>query len=335
MALKFSVMITGMYPMSCFVDWAQRIEAYGFDELHIADDLIFRPAWPILTLVGANTTTLRVGPAIITPQVAHPVYHAANLAALDELTGGRAICGIGRGGFNPLLGVVNPKKPIKMVKEAHQLMRRMLAGDRSAFVGEFFQATEDLYFQFDPPRPDMPIFIGTWGPQMARMAGGIASGFKADCTWRPSYLSHLRQEFFQGAENAGRDPAGLDVIVGPLCSVSRDREKAIDHIKGMLALLQPALAPMTHNEGISAQEIESAYQHFSAGDVAKAKALVSDKAVRAFSASGNAADIIPQIEEIIDAGATHIAFGPPLGPDFDEALEILAKEVLPQFSALR
>ena len=39
----------------------QAIERLGFDELHIADHLIMRPAWPILSLIGANTSRIRRG----------------------------------------------------------------------------------------------------------------------------------------------------------------------------------------------------------------------------------------------------------------------------------
>jgi len=328
-------MITGMYPMDKFVAWAKKIEAYGFDELHIADDLIYRPAWPILTLIGANTERIKIGPAIVTPQVAHPVYHAANLAVLDELTQGRAICGIGRGGFNPLLGVENPEKPIRMVREAHDIMCRMLSRSREPFTGEFFTATEDLYFQFETIRPQIPIFIGTWGPLMAKMAGRVASGIKADCTWSPSYVTHLKDQMCQGASSAGRDPEQLDVTVGPLCSISRDKKAASDSVKEILALLQPALAPMTHEAGIDPADIQKAYDAFQSGDIEKAKSMVSEEAVRAFSVTGTAKDAIPQIEEIIEAGANHVAFGPPLGPNFDEALEILAKDVLPHFAQYR
>ena len=72
---------------------------------------------------------------------------------------------------------------------------------------------------------------------------------------------------------------------------------------------------------------------FSAGDVERAKSMVPEAAVRAFSASGTPRDVIPQIEEIIAAGATHIAFGPPLGPDVDAALQLLGSEILPHFRA--
>ncbi len=328
---KFSIMITGMYPMANFARWGKAIEEYGFDEIHIADDLVYRPAWPILTVLAMSTSRIKIGPAIVTPQIAHPVYHAANLAALDELSGGRAICGMGRGGFNPLIGVTNPEKPVRMVKEAYLLMKRMLSGNREPFDGDFFKATEELYYQFEVLRPDIDIFIGTWGPMMSEMAGTVASGIKADCTWSPNYLRLLRDRVHKGADKVGRNPDDMDIIVGPLTSISSDGDAARDHTRTMLPLLQPFLAPMTTNEGLDPEDIQACFDAFNAGDIEKAKSMVSDKSVRAFSASGTPRDIIPQVEEIIDAGATHVVFGPPLGPDFDEALHLLATEVVPHF----
>ncbi len=335
MPVSFSVMFTGMYSMRDVARMAQQIEDYGFDELHVADDLLFRPAWPMLTVAAQHTSRIRLGPFIVTPQVAHPVYHASNLAALDELSGGRAICGMGRGGFNPLIGIQGPPKAIKMLKEAYLMMQRMLSGNRIPFDGEFFKGTKDLYFQYEISRRDIPVFIGTWGPQMAHMAGTVAPGIKADCVANAQYLRELGARMASGARDSGRDPSKLELIVGPLCCISRDRDLAMRTTKEMLALLQPFLAPMTHNEGIADEEIVATAEAFNSGDVARAVSMVSDKAVRAFSLTGTPSDVIPQIEELIDAGATNIAFGPPLGPDFLAALELLATEVLPHFASKR
>lgn len=331
MGVRFSVMFTGMYSMLQVADMARRIEALGFDELHVADDLVFRPAWPMLTVAAQATKRIKLGPFIVTPQVAHPVYHAANLAALDEISGGRAICGIGRGGFNPLIGIEKPPKAAKMLKEAYLLTRRMLNGERAKFDGQFFKASPDLYFQFPVPRADVPVYIGTWGPKMARMAGGIAPGIKADCVANATYLRELDKQMRDGAAAAGRDPSKLELIVGPLCCISRDRDLAQRTIREMLALLQSFLAPMTCNEGITAESIAETAAAFNSGDVARAASMVRERSVRAFSLTGTPSDIIPQIEALIDAGATNVAFGPPLGPDFGEALELLANEILPRF----
>lgn len=334
MSTRFSIMVTGALPMKDYVPLAQQVEAYGFSQIHIADDLVFRPAWPILTMIAMGTKHLQLGPFIVTPQVANPVYHAANLAALDELSGGRMVCGVGRGGFNPLLGITNPVKPVKMLKEAWQVMTRMLEGSRETFNGEFFTATDDLYFQFDVPRT-IPLFIGTWGHQMAKMAGTIAPGIKIDCTASPTHIGELRAQFLAGAAAAGRDASSIEIIAGPLASIDEDRAAAEDNIRGMLALLQPFLAPMTCAAGISQEEVDAAYSAFTAGDVARAKALVTDKAIKAFSLTGTPGDVIGQIEAMIDGGADHIAFGPPLGPDPARSLTLIGEKILPHFRGRR
>lgn len=327
---RFSIMVTGALPMADYVPLARKVEEYGFSQIHIADDLVFRPAWPILTMIAMNTTRLQLGPFIVTPQVANPVYHAANLAALDELSGGRMVCGVGRGGFNPLLGITNPDRPVRMLKEAWQLMDRMLSGSREPFEGDFFHATAELYFQFDVPRR-IPLYIGTWGQQMAKMAGRVAPGMKIDCTARPELISLLRAKFVEGREAEGLPAEGFEIIVGPLASIDEDRAAAEDNARGMLALLQPFLAPMTFQAGITQDEIDAAYNAFNAGEIEKAKSLVTDKAIRAFTLTGTPHDVIGQIEAIIDAGADHVAFGPPLGPDPQRSLDLIGTKILPHF----
>ena len=331
MSIKFSVMMAGTYPLRDYIAKAQAIERLGFDEIHIADDLIMRPAWPILTLIGAHTQRIRLGPAIVTPQVAHPVYHAANLAALDELTGGRALCGVGRGGFNPLIGVARAERPVSMLREAVQLMRHVLAGKRAAFDGDFFRVLPELYLHYAPVQREIPIFIGTWGPRIAELAGAIATGLKADCTANPAYLRTLVERVHKGAREAGRDPATVEITVGPLCSVATDREQAQREMRRFLAIYLPYLEPMTSAAGIGAAEIAACTAALARGDAEAVDKAVSDTALRAFSVSGTSVEVIAQIETLIAAGATHVCFGPPLGPDFDTALRLLGEQVLPYF----
>ena len=333
MHIKFSVMMAGTYPWRDFIEMGQAIERLGFDELHIADDLIMRPAWPILSLIGANTRRIKLGPAIVTPQVAHPVYHAAHLAALDELTAGRAICGIGRGGFNTLLGVTTPVRPLRMLREALALMQHVFTGQRAAYDGDFFKVTPDMYLQFAPVQRDIPLFIGSWGPRMAELAGEIACGLKADCTSNPAYLRSLIARVHAGAARAGRDATQLEVTVGPLCSIARERERPRREMRRFLALYLPYLEPMTSAVGITPAQTAAAAQAMARGDLEAVDRLVSDVALDAFSLTGTPADVIPQIEALIAAGATHIAFGPPLGPDFYAALELIGSRVLPYFRA--
>lgn len=329
--MKISVMLTGSYPMHDYIWMARQIESYGFDELHIADDLIMRPAWPILTLIGHHTERITLGPAIVTPKIAHPVYHATNLIALDELTGGRAICGVGRGGLNTLIGIEKPHGTMQMLREAVTIMRKIIARDPSPFSGNFFSTTGELLVHQTPVRNEIPIFIGTWGPKISQLGGEIATGIKADCVADPLYLSKLRENVHIGAERAGRDPSGSEIIVGPLCSISMDRAKAVSTMKRLLAIFLPFTSPMKEAHGIDDEQIKLANAAYREGDHDKAESFVPDEAVRVFSLTGTPADVIPQIEALVDAGATHIAFGPPLGPDFKESIRLLGENVLPHF----
>ena len=331
MAIKISVMLTGSYPMHDYIWMARQIEGYGFDELHIADDLIMRPAWPILTLIGHHTERITLGPAIVTPKVAHPVYHATNLVALDELTGGRAVCGVGRGGLNTLIGIEKPRGTMQMLRETVTIMRKVIARDPSPFAGDFFSTTDGLLLHQNPVRSEIPVFIGTWGPKISQLGGEIAIGIKADCVADPGYLSNLRKNVHVGAERAGREPSESEIIVGPLCSISMDRATAVKTMKRLLAIFLPFTSPMKEFHGINDDQIKTANAAYREGDYDKAESFVPDEAVHAFSLTGTPGEIIPKIEALVDAGATHIAFGPPLGPDFKESIRLLGEKVLPYF----
>ena len=331
MTIKFSVSLQGSYPIRDYINKAQRIESYGFDEIHVYDDLMFKPAWPILTLIGEHTDKIKVGPGIITPQIVHPCYHAGNLAELDELTDGRAVLGIARGAFWEFLGIEKQNKPITMVREAIQIIRRLLSGDRTAFHGDVFTVTEELFFRFQPLRKEIPIFIGTWGPLMCQLAGEIADGVKSDGLWNPDYVKIIRENIEIGAARVNRNPDEVEIIAGPLSSISADREKAKATARRVLAVYLPYLRPMTDVAGIPEEEIIKVREAAVSGDFEQGASYVSDLSVSKCSVTGTPEDVIQQIEKMVEAGVNHVAFGHCLGPDFDEAIDLLGKEVLPHF----
>lgn len=333
MAVKFSISMQGSYPLRDYIPMARKIESYGFDSINVYDDLMFKPTWPIVTLIGEHTERIEVGPGIVTPQIVHPAYHAGNLAELDELTGGRAVLGIARGAFMEFLGIEKQDKPITMVRESIELIRHLLRGDRAPFDGRVFSATEELFFRFEPYRADVPIFIGTWGPKMCQLAGELAGETKSDGLWDPNYVPIIRENIDIGARRAGRDPADIGICAGPLCSIAADREAAVAAARRVLAVYLPYLHPMTEVAGIPADEIARVRQAAAAGDFEEGARNVSDLAVSRHSVTGTPDDVIVQIEAMVAAGVTHVAFGHPLGPDFNAALDLIGTRILPHFKS--
>ena len=58
-------------------------------------------------------------------------------------------------------------------------------------------------------------------------------------------------------------------------------------------------------------------------------ALVTPAMLR-IGVAGSADELVPRLEHLLALGATHLSFGPPLGPDPIEAIEILGRDVLPR-----
>ena len=65
-------------------------------------------------------------------------------------------------------------------------------------------------------------------------------------------------------------------------------------------------------------------------DMDKACSLVDERMLR-IGVTGEPKHLIERLEPLVDAGARHLSFGPPLGPDPLEAIRLLGREVLPYF----
>ena len=112
---------------------ARAVESHGaFSELTVHDVVWWRPVWPILTLVAEHTERVLVGPDVTHPYLVHPAVTAQNVAALDELSRGRAALGVGRGSFLEPLGVPR-RDSVKRV--------RALAEEAGAFLDVRREAT--------------------------------------------------------------------------------------------------------------------------------------------------------------------------------------------------
>ncbi len=253
--VQLSIGFSGSKSLNEYITLAKIVDQYGFHTLSIFDDLMFKPAWPILTLMAHHTKQVRIGPSIANPYLIHPAVLAGNIALLDELSNGRAYLGIGRGAFLDFLNLKNPK-PITTVREAIGMIKRLLSGDATAYQGKIFQATEAATLQWTPPRPHIPIMVGTWGPKMCAMAGELADEVKAGPMWSVKYAHFMGEHIKKGAQSVGRDPNEVGLVFGPLTSISEDRETAKALARRTLAFYLPYLAPMPEKVGVEPEEIE-------------------------------------------------------------------------------
>jgi 5,10-methylenetetrahydromethanopterin reductase len=268
---RFAIQLHGTFPMGDYADLARAVERHPFAELTVHDVAWWRPVWPILTLVGAATERVLVGPDVTHPLLVHPLMTAASVAALDELTGGRAVLGVGRGSLMEPLGI-QPASPAA-VRGMVEDVRRHLAGS----------------FHWQPPRSSVPVFVGTFGPRMLELAcGGWADEIRPPGTWDSGFFEDVRRRV------AGRVALGCEVWA----VLDRDRERARDLGRQVLARFLPHMGAMTEFYGVDPSERP-----------------ISDRTLDLFVAAGTPADVGRGLERLVAAGPATITFSGRMGHD--------------------
>ena len=320
---RFALQLHATLPLHSYPELARRAEELGFEDVTVHDLLMRRPVWPLLCDVARATRRVLVGPNVTHPWLQHPALIAANVAHLDDLSGGRAVLGIGRGSLYGVVGMDNPSS-LRGLEEAVRLIGVLLRGESGPIEGETFALGDGQGLQFGARRA-VPTYLGTLGPAGAHLAGRVADGMRAAAQWDPAWMTSLRQAVHEGAEQAGRDPAEVDLIVENWTYLDEDREKARAGARRLLATFLPHLGAMLDFYRIPDEEVQAATAA-SVHGVDEAADRISDATLDRFMAAGDVDDLRRGLDRLEDAGFDAISFSGSLGPDTGAALELIGAE---------
>ena len=127
----------------------------------------------LLSYVGAKTSTLRLGTAVLVLNWDHPLYLAERMAMVDNLTNGRLEIGVGRGaGWRGprFLGAPSEDEVARRrMIESIEFMEKAWTGEPFSHDGEFFHMDEVIMVP-KPMRERLPIIIGAHTPPTAEWA---------------------------------------------------------------------------------------------------------------------------------------------------------------------
>lgn len=174
-----------------YAELARLAEDAGFDVVTTFNDLWFQPALPALLEIAAATTRVRVGPSCLNPFTLHPVEIAGQVAALDRVADGRAFLGLAAGAWLEPLGL-DTSGPASAVREAWEVVRRLLAGDDCGFTGRRFSLPPGERLRTPSVRSEVPLLVGTWAPRLAAFAGEAADELKVGGSANPALVPVLR-----------------------------------------------------------------------------------------------------------------------------------------------
>ena len=224
---EFSIMtgINPTNPVTDVVPYAKCAEAHGFDTLWIWDTWFSTDAFISLTLAAANTTKIKLGNGVAATPVRHPSMLVSSISTLDNLSGGRAVCGIGCGG-QATVGRLGMRKA-RMAQ-----FRKDLQTMQTLFRGEEMQEDGALY-KVDSVRRASPIYTASWGPKMLEISGQLADGVIIMAPDQKDVLKIKVDRIKNAAADAGRDPGEVKIVFGITCDYADDPKSIIEEFKSL------------------------------------------------------------------------------------------------------
>src|SRR6516164_11435205 len=102
--MQIGLLMLGDATVRAMVERARLAEAVGYGTVWLADERSYHEVYSCLTHLAARTSKVLLGPCVTDPFSRHPALTAMAIATLDEISGQRAILGIGAGvsGFTEL-----------------------------------------------------------------------------------------------------------------------------------------------------------------------------------------------------------------------------------------
>jgi probable F420-dependent oxidoreductase len=198
---------------------ARAAEDCGLDSIWLGDHLLYDEperapweAWTLLSALAAATERVRLGPLVACAGFHPPGVLAKMAAAIDEVSGGRFVLGLGAGWNAREFAAfdIPYDRRVSRFEEAFAIVAPLLAGERVTYEGRF-HAAEDAVLLPEPARR-VPIMIGSNGPRMLSIALPHADAWNtwyADYGNTPEGFAALNATISEAAERAGRDPAEI------------------------------------------------------------------------------------------------------------------------------
>ncbi len=226
-------------------DQVSGLEKAGLDTIWVAEPYGFDSP-TLMGYLAAKTETVEIGAAILNIYSRTPGALLQTAAGLDNVSGGRAVIGLGASGPQVIEGFhgVPYDKPVTRTREIVDIIRRGLRRESVTSDGIYklplpadqgLGLGKPLKLLNKPERRAVPLFIAALGPKSVEGAAEYADGWlpflffpeKADQVWAEALA--------KGTAKRQEDLGPLEVAAGGMVAIGED-------VKGMLDFARPLYA---------------------------------------------------------------------------------------------
>ena len=217
--MRFGITILPEYRWKDAAPLWRRAEEFGFDHAWTYDHLTWSglqdSPWygttPTLTAAALVTKTIKLGTFVTSPNFRHPLALTRDILAIDDVSDGRFVCGIGSGGSldatiqgGPDL---TPRQKVDRFAEFVELLDKLLTTDGVDYRGEYFETRNGRTLPGCVQQPRVPFIMAANGPRSLRLAvkygaGWVTTGPKSPDfeTWFAAVtdLSHRLDDVLEG-----------------------------------------------------------------------------------------------------------------------------------------
>lgn len=317
-----------------YIHLAKLVDHYEFDAVTVYCDAPYHPSFGPLLLMAPHIKRARLGPAGVPPSRMHPLDIAAGTALLADLAQTNVYLGLVRGGWLADHGIKELDPPIAAMREAIEIIHKLLAGESAGYAGEVFQIADHVRAPYPLPANKITLQIGTWGAKLAALAGEVADEVKIGGSANPDVIPVIADYIGAGERRAGRPKGTVSVVIGAVSVIDEDREAARWMARKAVSLYMPIVSKLDPTLDIDPELMNRVQAHVNSGEDEKAARLIPDDILDRFIFAGNPADIIGQCERLYDAGAQRIELGTPHGvKEAATGIHLIGRKVIPALSA--
>jgi alkanesulfonate monooxygenase SsuD/methylene tetrahydromethanopterin reductase-like flavin-dependent oxidoreductase (luciferase family) len=208
-------------------DAALQAERDQFDAIWVADHLLFEwdgqrrgiwESWTLLSALAEATSRVELGALVMCTAFRNPALLAKMADAIDEVSAGRLILGLGAGWHQPEFTAFGyPFDHLaSRFEEALRIIAPLVRGGAVDYHGTYERAVDCVSLPRGPRPNGPPILIGASRPRMLRLTAELGDAWNTCWLGRAAELPPRVAGLHAACADVGRDPATLDVTVGQI-----------------------------------------------------------------------------------------------------------------------
>lgn len=292
-------------------------------------------ATSVAAAIAATTSRIQIGLGIVPPYTRHPGLLAMECQTVARLSNDRFMLGLGAAKAAALhMGwTESTMKAMPTHRESISVIRQLMSGKAVNHEGKLYKVDAPPATAKDVAQ--VPIAIGATGPKMLELGGEIADIVLLPTFTTIPFVKIARERIAHGAAKAGRNPDEIPLGATLPFSVDQDERKARDAIRKLTAVYIANKLQNIRNDAlmqaanVDEAEIRPIADELSNNGADSAARMVTNEIMDKVVIAGTPVQVTDRLLALADAGLHWPLLYQVLGPDREQAIRLIAKEVQP------